>query len=345
MAELDWSNLSFQYRKTEAIIVSYYKDGQWSPLAATKDFDFHFSAFAGVFHYANACFEGLKAFRGADGKIRLFRPDENAKRIRRSGGHLDMAVPSEEMFIEACMMCVRENIEYLPPYGYGASMYLRPVLIGINPQLGIASSTEVLFAVMCAPVGTYSGAKILTPGTAVLARNYDRAAPNGTGAFKIAANYATSLHPYNLAHRQGYRELLFLDPATKTRIDEFGSSNFLAIKGNTYVTPLSDSVLPSITNKTLQTVAADFGMTVEKRAVPVEEIAEFDEVNACGTAVVITPVCSIDDKPTLESTEVTRTYHIPSGDECGKVSRKLYDRIRGIQDGLEEDTHGWCFEL
>ena len=153
MAELDWSNLSFQYRKTEAIIVSYYKDGQWSPLAATKDFDFHFSAFAGVFHYANACFEGLKAFRGADGKIRLFRPDENAKRIRRSGGHLDMAVPSEEMFIEACMMCVRENIEYLPPYGYGASMYLRPVLIGINPQLGNASSTEVLFAGLSEVVG------------------------------------------------------------------------------------------------------------------------------------------------------------------------------------------------
>lgn len=345
MAEMDWSNLSFLYRKTNAIIVSYFKDGEWSPLTPTKDFDFHFSAFAGVFHYANACFEGLKAFRGKDGKVRLFRPDENAKRIRRSGNHLDMAAPSEEMFIEACMMCVKENIEFLPPYGYGASMYLRPVLIGINPQLGIASSTEVIFAVMCSPVGTYSGAKSLSPGTATLARNYDRAAPNGTGAFKIAANYATSLHPYNLAHKLGYRELLFLDPATKTNIDEFGSSNFLAIKGNTYVTPLSDSVLPSITNKTLQAVAQDFGMKVEKRVVHVEELAEFDEVNACGTAVVITPICSIDDKPTLESTEITKTYHIPSGDECGKVSHKMYDRIRGIQDGIEEDSHNWNFFL
>lgn len=345
MAELDWGNLSFQYRKTNAIIVSHYKDGQWSPLVASKDFDFHFSAFAGVFHYANACFEGLKAFRGVDGKVRLFRPDENARRIQSSGGHLDMAVPTEEMFIEACVMCVKENIDFLPPYGYGASMYLRPVLIGMNPQLGIASSTEVIFAVMCAPVGTYSGAKILTPGTAVLSRDFDRAAPNGTGAFKIAANYATSLHPYNLAHKQGYRELLFLDPATHTKIDEFGSSNFLAIKGNSYVTPLSNSVLPSITNKTLQAVAQDFGYTVEKRVVPVEELCEFDEINACGTAVVITPICSIDDKPALGGSEVTKTIKVPSGDECGKVSRKFYDRIRGIQDGLEEDTHNWCLFL
>ncbi|MBS7317593.1 MAG: branched-chain amino acid aminotransferase [Candidatus Cryptobacteroides sp.] len=341
MAEFDWSNLGFHYRKTNAIIVSYYRNGEWTPLTASKDFEFHLSAFAGVFHYANACFEGLKAFRGADGKVRLFRPDENAKRIRRSAAHLDMAAPSEEMFIEACLMCVRENLEFLPPYGYGASMYLRPVIVGINPQLGIASSEEVLFAVMCSPVGTYSGAKSLSPGTAVLARNYDRAAPNGTGAFKIAANYATSLHPYNMAHRQGYRELLFLDPATKTKVDEFGSSNFLAIKGNRYVTPLSDSVLPSITNKTLQAVAEDFGLTVEKRDVPVDELAEFDEINACGTAVVITPISSIDDKLTLESSEITRTFHIPSGDECGKVSRKMYERIRGIQDGTEEDSHGW----
>jgi len=190
-------------------------------------------------------------------------------------------------------------------------------------------------------VGTYSGAKILTPGTAVLARNYDRAAPNGTGQFKIAANYACSLYPYNMAHAQGYRELLFLDPATKTKIDEFGSSNFLAIKGNSYVTPLSDSVLPSITNKTLQAVAQDFGFTVEKRPVKVEELAEFEEVNACGTAVVITPICSIDDKARLEDTVVTKTYTIPSGDSCGKVSRKFYDRIRGIQDGIEQDTHNW----
>lgn len=342
---LDWSNLAFQYRKTNAIILSHYKDGQWSAPVASDDFDFHFNAFAGVFHYANACFEGLKAFRGVDGKVRLFRPDENAKRLQRSGRHLDMAVPSEELFLEMCLMCVKENLDFLPPYGYNASMYLRPVLIGCNPQLGIASSEEVLFAVLGAPVGTYSGAKSLSPGTAVLSRNFDRAAPNGTGCYKLAANYATSLHPYNLAHKQGYRELLFLDPSTHTKIDEFGSSNFLAIRGNSYITPLSPSVLPSITNKSLQTVAEDFGMKVEKRIVPIEELAEFEEVNACGTAVVITPICSIDDKATLEDTVVTKTYRFGDPSCCGPVSEKLYNRIRGIQDGAEEDIHNWCVIL
>lgn len=339
---MDWTNLGFNYRKTNCIIISHYKDGQWSEPLASKDFDLHLNCFAGVFHYANACFEGLKAFRGVDGKVRIFRPDENAARIARSAAHLDMAAPSKELFIRMCVECVERNIEFLPDYGYNASMYIRPILIGTNPQLGIASSTEVLFAVMCAPVGTYSGAKSLTPASCVLSRNYDRTAPHGTGAFKIAANYATSLHPYNMAHRQGYGELLFLDPGTHTKIDEFGSSNFLAIKGNTYVTPLSDSVLPSITNKSLQTVAQDFGLSVEKRPVPVEELCEFDEINACGTAVVITPICKIDDKAMLESSEVSRTISVPSGSECGSISHKLYDRIRGIQDGREEDSHEWC---
>ena len=345
MQQLDWSNLAFKYRKTNAAIISRYADGEWSAPAAVREFELPFNLYAGVFHYANSCFEGLKAFRGVDGKVRLFRPDENAARLRRSAAHLDMAAPPESLFLEMCLQCVRENIDFLPPYGFNASMYIRPVLIGVNPQLGIASSDEVLFAVLGSPVGTYSGAAGLSTGTAVLSRNYDRAAPNGTGSYKIAANYATSLHPYNLAHKQGYRELLFLDPATKTHIDEFGSSNFLAIKGNSYVTPLSDSVLPSITNKSLQQVAADFGMKVEKRPVPLEELAEMDEVNACGTAVVITPIGSLDDKPTLESTEITRTYRFGDPAKCGPVSEKLYRRIRGIQDGTEEDIHNWCVEL
>ncbi|MBQ1694057.1 MAG: aminotransferase class IV, partial [Bacteroidales bacterium] len=251
----------------------------------------------------------------------------------------------EEMFIEMCAMCVKENIDFVPPYGYGASLYIRPVLIGMNPQLGIASSKEVVFAVMCAPVGPYSGAASLSTGTAVLSRNYDRAAPNGTGHFKIAANYATSLHPYNLSHKLGYRELLYLDPAQKKYIDEFGSSNFLAIKGDTYVTPLSDSVLPSITNKSLQQAALDLGYKVEKRRVPVEELAEFDEVNACGTAVVITPIGSIDDKPALESDVITKTYTFGDPSKVGPVSEKLYKYLRGIQDGVLEDPHNWCYFL
>lgn len=341
--DLNWSGLGFVYRKTNAVIVSRYRDGKWSSPEVSRDFDFHFNVFGGVFHYGNSCFEGLKAFRGVDGKVRMFRPDENARRLRRSAARLDMAAPSEEMFIEMCRMCVEENIDFLPPYGYNASLYIRPVLEGVTPQINIMSSDDVVFTVMCLPVGTY--AKGLTPVNAVIARNYDRAAPNGTGSYKIAANYAISLHPYNMAHAQGYTELLFLDPATKTKVDEFGSSNFIGIKGNTYVTPLSDSVLPSITNKSLQTIAEDLGMKVEKRAVPVEELAEFDEVNACGTAVVITPIRSIDDKPVLEDSLVSRTYRMPVQEECGEVSRRLYDRIRGIQNGEVEDVHSWCMEV
>jgi len=345
MENLDWSNLSFNARHTKAVVKSVFRDGHWSAPEVSDDFNLHLDIFAGVFHYSNSCFEGLKAFRGADGKVRIFRPDENAKRMASSGAYLDMAYPSEEMFIDMCVTCVKENIDYLPPYGYGASLYIRPVLIGCNPQLGVQSSKEVIFIVMCSPVGLYSTSKGLTPTTAIISRNYDRAAPNGTGRFKLSANYATSLHPYNLAHRLGYGELLYLDSATKTKIDEFGSSNFMAIKGDRYVTPLSNSVLPSITNKSLQQIATDFGLTVEKRPIPVEELAQFDEVNACGTAVVITPIHTIEDRPGLESDVVKASYHFGSPDKCGPVSQKLYERIRGIQNGTEEDPYGWCLVL
>ncbi len=345
--ELDWSNLAFKHRTTNAMVVSRYKDGVWSTPEVTDNFNVELNAYAGVLHYGSSCFEGLKAFRGADGKVRIFRPDENAARMRRSGSHLDMAVPDEQLFIDMCIECVKQNIDYLPPYGYNASLYIRPLLFGCNPQLGIASSTEVTFAVMCGPVGTYSGAGSLTPKTAVISRDYDRAAPFGTGQFKLSANYATSLHAYNLAHKIGYGELLFLDPATHSKIDEFGSSNFLAIKGSSYVTPLSDSVLPSITNKSLQSVASDMGLTVEKRPILVEELASFDEVNACGTAVVITPICRIDDKSALKDGQVTRSFVFgdPEHPACGEISHKMYDILRGIQDGTVADTHNWCIIL
>lgn len=342
MAELDWNNLAFEARKANVVVVSTYKDGKWSEPVTTNEFNLNLSVYAGVFHYANACFEGAKAFRGVDGKVRLFRIDENAKRMQTSGSFLDMAVPTERMFVDMCLTCVKANLDFLPPYGYNASMYLRPLLIGTNPQLSVKSSKEVMFIVMGSPVGTYSGEAGLTPTTAVIARNYDRAAPDGTGKYKIAANYATSLHPYNLAHRLGYGELLFLDPATKTRIDEFGSSNFFAIKGNSYITPFSNSILPSITNKSLRRVAMDFGMEIEGRPVMVEELSYFEEVNACGTAVVITPIHRIDDRPLLESDIVTKTYTFGEPDKCSPVSAKLYRRIRDIQDGKEEDIHNWC---
>lgn len=343
MVDIDWSKLKFSYTKTRAIVYSRCIDSKWEVPVVTEDFNIPLSSFAGVFHYAPACFEGLKAFRGVDGRIRLFRPEMNWKRMSDSATYLDMHYPTEQMFIDMCLTCVRENLDYLPPYeASGASLYLRPTLFGINPQLGIHSADDVMFVVMCSPVGTYSGAKSLAPGTAVLSRNYDRAATCGSGCYKLGANYAQSLHAYNIAHNAGYRELLFLDSATKTTIEEFGSSNFFAVKGNTYVTPLSHSVLPSITNNSLRTVAADMGMNVEMRPIRVEELAEFDEVNSCGTAVVITPICSIDDKPTLEGDEITRRYTFGSPDKCGEKSEKLYRKIIGIQKGLEPDPRGWC---
>jgi len=342
---MDWSNLGFEVRKTNSIIVSTYKDGKWSSPESVSDFNFLLSSYAGVLHYSNGCFEGLKAFRGEDGKVRIFRPDENAVRMQRSAAFLDIACPSVEMFTEMCLRCVRENIDFLPPYGYNASMYIRPLLIGINPQINLGSSTEVLFAVMGNPVGSYSGAAALTSVNAVISRDFDRAAPNGTGSLKLSANYAPSFHSYNLAHSMGFKELLFLDPATKTKIDEFGTSNFFAIKGNSYVTPLSDSVLPSITNKSLQQLAQDMGLKLEKRVVPIEELSEFEEVNACGTAVVITPVWSITDKPGLRSDVITREYVFAEKGRAGKTSSQLYNGIRAIQDGREPDVHNWCVIL
>ena len=343
MDNLNWSELGFGYIKTDYNVRCYYRDGQWGELEVCSSEILNIHMAATCLHYGQESFEGLKAFRGVDGRIRLFRPDKNAKRMADSATYLDMPYPSEEMFINMCVQCVKENIDYLPPYeASGASLYLRPILIGINPQLGIHSARDVMFAVMCSPVGTYSGAKSLSPGNAVISRNYDRASTFGSGCYKLGANYAQSLHAYNIAHNTGYRELLFLDSATKTTIEEFGSSNFFAIKGNTYITPRSGSVLPSITNNSLRKVAADMGLNVEVRPIKVEELAEFDEVNSCGTAVVITPICSIDDKPQLECEEASRHYTFGSPDKCGAVSEKLYNRIIGIQKGLEEDTHNWC---
>ncbi|MBO7640492.1 MAG: branched-chain amino acid aminotransferase [Bacteroidales bacterium] len=343
MPEIDYSKRSFNYYPTDAIVFTKCIDGKWTDIEVTDNFHFNLHCFAGIFHYAPSCFEGMKAFEGVDGKVRLFRPDENAKRMIRSAEYLDMPAPSVELFIEACVRCVQANWRHIPPYKSGASLYLRPVLFGINPQLGIKSSNDVMFAVMASGVGTYSGARILVPGDAVISRNYDRAATFGSGGYKLGANYAQSLHAYNLAHKAGYRELLFLDSATHTHIEEFGSSNFFAIKdGTTYITPNSHSVLPSITNMSLRTVAEkEFGLKVERRKVFVDELATFQEVNSCGTAVVITPIWRIDDKLTLESSENTHSYIISDPDQCGPVSRRLYERIVGIQKGLQEDTYNW----
>lgn len=341
MPNLDWSNLGFKVVETNTMIVSRYKDGKWSEPVSVSPTSMELNPFAGVCHYASSCFEGLKAFRGADGKVRIFRPDENAARLIRSAEYIGLTAPSAELFTDMVIRCVRENLDFLPPYGYNASMYIRPLLMGSNPQLNIVSPTETVFVVMCNPVGSYTGSG-LTPTTAVLVRNYDRVAPNGTGAFKLSSNYAPAFRPYNIAHEQGFTEILFTDSATHSKIDEFGSSNFIGIKNGTYVTPLSPSVLPSITNKSLRTLAEDMGIKVERRAIPIEELPEFEEVGACGTAVVITPIYSLTDKPVLEGEEVTKVHTFGEKGKCGPTLQKLYDKIRGIQDGTEEDVHNWC---
>lgn len=336
---MDWSKLTFSYTKTNTILCSYYRDGAWTPVESHNDDTIKMSAFAGALHYSIECFEGLKAFRGKDGSIRLFRPEENAKRMQRSADFLGIEAPSVEMFIDMCIRSVKENIEFLPPFeATGASLYLRPTLIGFNPQLGVQSSKECLFMVLCSPVGAYVGGA-LDAIDVVIARNYDRAAPNGSGSFKVGGNYACSLRSLNIAHEQGYKAVLYLDPATKTFIDEFNSSNFFAIKGNKYITPKSDSILPSITNMSLETVAAHLGMEVERRPVPVNELSSFDEVGECGTAVVITPVHKLVDKPFLESEEET-VYTFGDG-TCGPKSLELYRYITGLQKGEIEDIFGW----
>ena len=341
MANVDWSKLTFSYTKTNTILTTTFRNGEWSPVESHTDDYMKVSAYCGAFHYAIECFEGLKAFRGKDGKVRLFRPEENALRLRRSAEYLGIEAPSVEMFVELCKRAIRENIDFLPPYeATGASLYIRPTLIGSNPQLGVQSSKESTFMILCSPVGAYVGGA-LDAVDVVVARNYDRAAPNGSGSYKVGGNYACSLHSLNVAHDLGYKAVLYLDPSTKTFIDEFNSSNFFAIKDNRYITPKSDSILPSITNKSLETVAAHLGMDVERRQVSMDELNTFDEVGECGTAVVITPVHKLVDKPYLEAPKETETVYTYGDGKCGPKSLRLYNYITGIQKGEIEDVFGW----
>ena len=341
MENMNWDNLGFAYRRPATILRCIYKDGAWGEVESLTDDNISMSAFAGCLHYSIECFEGLKAFRGKDGKVRIFRPEENARRLQSSAASLFIPEPPVELFVSMCKRLVKENIDYLPPYGHNASLYIRPTLIGSNPQLGVKSSDEVTLYMLCSPVGAYVGGT-LQPCNAVVARNHDRAAMYGTGRFKVGGNYAASLYALNIAHRQGYSAVLHLDPAEHKYIDEFNSSNFFGIRDNTYVTPLSDSILPSITNKSLVTVAEHLGMTVERRPVPVEEMATFEEVGECGTAVVITPVSYIDDKVKLEDETISKRYSFYSDTECGPKSLRLYKMITGIQYGEIEDPFGWC---
>lgn len=333
LADWEWSELRFDYHKTDYNVrYSFTPHEGWSSMQLSTDEYLPVPLAAACLHYGSSLFEGLKAFRGADGKVRIFRLDETVKRLQSSAERLCMPVPPRAMIEEACMEVVRRNLRHLPPYGTGAAMYLRPVEIGTSTSFGVKPSEEALFVVFCSPVGPYFKGGI-RPIDVAIDREQDRVAVHGTGDVKIGANYAASLLPYRNARAMGYSSVLFLDPKEHRYLDECVAANFYAIRENTYITPLSSTILPSITNKTLRQVALDLGMRVEERPIPVEELATFEECGCCGTGAIIAPIRTIFDLQTGQR------YHY--GDEVGPQSLKLYTHLLNIQYGLEEDKHGW----
>lgn len=333
-ANIDWSNLSFGYMKTDYNVRCTYKDGKWGEIEVTDSENLNIHMAATCLHYGQEIFEGMKAFRGKDGKIRVFRMDENAKRIQRSANGIMMAPIPEELFCEMVKKVVLANERFIPPYGSGASLYIRPLEIGVSAQVGVKPATEYIFLIFVTPVGPYfkEGFK---PTKVAIYREYDRAAPCGTGRYKVGGNYAASLVAGERAKSEGYSAVLYLDPKEKKYIDECGPANFFAIKDGVYITPKSGSILPSVTNMSLQQIAKDLGIEVECRPIPLEELAECQEAAECGTAAVATPISRIDD------IEEGKSYTFGSDDEAGPITTKLYNRLRAIQLGDEPDTHNW----
>ncbi len=334
MSTIDWKNLAFGYLPTHANVRSTYKNGKWSkPELSTSEYiNMHMAATC--LHYGQEAFEGLKAYRGKDEKIRLFRVRENARRMMSSAQYIQMAAPSEELFVEMVKIAVEANKDFVPPYESGATLYVRPLLIGTSAQVGVKPAGEYLFMIFVTPVGPYfkEGFK---PVSVIIDRDHDRAAPRGTGHIKVGGNYAASLISLDTCHKAGYSTVLYLDSAEKKYIDECGPANFFAIRGSSYITPKSHSILPSITNMSLMQLAQDMGLTVEQRQVPVEELSTFDEAGACGTAAVISPVGKIFDPAN------NRVYEYSKDGSAGKVSTTLYNRLRAIQYGDEADKFGW----
>ncbi|MCM1532962.1 MAG: branched-chain amino acid aminotransferase [Ruminococcus flavefaciens] len=333
METIDWNNIGFDYLKTDFNARYYYKDGQWSEMEITSDEYIKMHMSTTCLHYGLEAFEGLKAFRGVDGKVRIFRMDENAKRLQSSARKLCLPVPTVEMFTAACYEVVKRNMRFVPPYESGASLYLRPVIIGTKVGLGVKASNEAMLIVFCSPVGPYfkGGMK---PIKVVIDREQDRAAPRGTGDIKAGGNYASSILSGEKAHDLGYSNVMYLDAAEHKYIEECGAANFFGIRDGMYVTPKSPSILPSITNKSLRKLAEDMGLKVEERHIPVDELDLFDEAGACGTAAVISPIESIYDLDTGKMV----TY----GKEVGKYSLALYTQLQDIQYGRREDKYGWC---
>ena len=334
MELLDWKNLSFGYIKTDFNIRSVFKDGKWGPLEASSSEFINMHIAASALHYGQEAFEGMKAYMGKDGKIRLFRWEENAKRLIHSAEGLVMAAVPVELFREAIFKAVLLNKRFVPPFGSGATLYVRPLLIGTGPEIGVKPAKEYTFIVFVTPVGPYfkEGFK---PVDLMICRDFDRAAPKGTGTFKVGGNYAASLRAVIDVKNKGYSNPLFLDSREKKYIDECGAANFYGIKNNTYITPRSESILNSVTNMSLMEIAADMGMKTERRSIPVEELETFEEAGACGTAAVITPIAKIWDPETNKVYDYTRNC------SPGPLTIKLYNKLVSIQNGDEPDKFGW----
>jgi len=335
---LDWTNLGFQFRATRSHIKFEYKDGHWGEGEFVNEPYIKTHIAATALHYGQAVFEGLKAMSAPDGSVRLFRPDENAKRINHSAARILMPTFPEEKFVEACRKVVQDNMDFVPPYGTGGSLYLRPVLYGSGPRIGLQPSDEYTLLIMVIPVGDYYKGGV-SPVTAVVIDNYDRAAPRGVGDCKVAGNYAADMLPNILAKKKGFPIGLYLDAKTNQFVEEFSTSNFLGItKQGVYRTPASPTILNSITNKSLMALAENQGMLVDRSPIPIEDVKDFAEVAACGTAVVLTPINKVVYKD--------QVFNINGGTtEIGQVTQQLYTRIRAIQYGEEEDIFGWTFKV
>ncbi|MFZ7109874.1 branched-chain amino acid aminotransferase [Avibacterium avium] len=334
---LDWENLGFGYIKTDYRYIAYWKDGKWSKGELTQDNVLHISEGSTALHYGQQCFEGLKAYRCKDGSINLFRPDQNAERLQKSCQRLLMPEVPTEMFIDACKQVVKANQEWLAPYGTGATLYLRPFMIGVGDNVGVTPATEYIFSIFCCPVGAYFKGG-LKP-TNFIVSEYDRAAPHGTGAAKVGGNYAASLYPGKLAKQRNFSDCIYLDPATHTKIEEVGAANFFGItKDNKFVTPLSPSILPSITKYSLLYLAKErLGLEAIEGDVYINQLDQFKEAGACGTAAVITPIGGI---------QYGDDFHVfYSETEVGEITRKLYDELTGIQFGDVEAPAGWIVKV
>ncbi len=334
MQNLDWANLPFGYMKTNYNVRCYYRNGKWGELEVSSSEYVSIHIAATGLHYGQEAFEGLKAFKGKDGKVRVFRWQENAKRLQNSSKGIMMAEVPDELFKKAMDLVIKLNADFIPPYESGASLYIRPLLYGSGAQVGVKPANEYTLIMFVTPVGPYfkEGFK---PVNMLITRDFDRAAPLGTGSIKVGGNYAASLRSIDKAHQLNFSNVLFLDAREKKYIDECGPANFFAIKGDTYITPESKSILPSITNMSLLELAKDLGLRVERRPVLETELGDFDEVGACGTAAVISPIREIVDM------ENNKQYQYCKDGNAGKVSTILYHKLRAIQYGDESDTHNW----